>query len=98
VRNCSAHHARARCAFLPPVPVCCPQCASGSLQDLLRLDGTKPAFTLGVRSRLAGELCDALTHIHAANVVHRDLKASGVVLTVAADLALGVLTWKPCKH
>lgn len=41
---------------------------------MLKLDS--PRLTLPLRARLAGEICDGLTHLHRGGVVHRDIKVS----------------------
>ena len=62
--------------------------AGGSLDELLQRADDHRLPTARVL-RVGGELCSALQHAHAQNVVHRDLKPSNVWLTHDGTAKLG---------
>jgi|GEM_PF-6133401 len=68
-----------------------------SLEDEIRASQT---FTWKRAQFIAGEICDALEHIHEKGIIHRDLKPANIMLTVEngretikiLDLGLGART------
>ena len=55
----------------------------------------KPSLNLRVRARLAAEICDGLSHLHARGVVHRDIKVREPLLACArANNLSGLWRWK----
>lgn len=62
----------------------------GSLADQITAQAnTGEPFPTGLVHRWIGQLCDALSHVHAQRVLHRDLKSQNVFLTSSADLKIG---------
>jgi len=65
----------------------CQYIAGGDLRQALREAGGR--LPLERALAIAGELCAALAHAHAAGIVHRDLKPANVWLTAGGAAKLG---------
>ncbi|HEY0155221.1 MAG TPA: serine/threonine-protein kinase [Longimicrobium sp.] len=59
--------------------------SGGSLADRLRVSG---ALTPAEAVRIVTQLADALAHLHARGIVHRDVKPSNVLFTARGELRL----------
>jgi len=59
--------------------------SGGSLADRLRISGALPP---GEAVRIITQLADALAHLHARGIVHRDVKPSNVLFTARGELRL----------
>lgn len=59
--------------------------AGGSLADRLRISGALPPAEA---VRIVSQLADALAHLHARGIVHRDVKPSNVLFTARGELRL----------
>ncbi|HEX8210564.1 MAG TPA: serine/threonine-protein kinase [Longimicrobium sp.] len=59
--------------------------SGGSLADRLRISGALPPAEA---VRIVAQLADALAHLHARGIVHRDVKPSNVLFTAHGELRL----------
>lgn len=59
--------------------------SGGSLADRLRISGALPPAEA---VRIVSQLADALAHLHARGIVHRDVKPSNVLFTARGELRL----------
>jgi serine/threonine protein kinase len=59
--------------------------SGGSLADRLRISGALPPAEA---VRIVAQLADALAHLHARGIVHRDVKPSNVLFTARGELRL----------
>ena len=62
-------------------------CGGGAV-DSIMVDLEKPLNENQIRY-VCHEMCKALTFIHRQHVIHRDLKAGNVLLTIDGDVKLG---------
>ncbi len=62
-------------------------CAGGAVDNIM-LDLEKALTENQIRS-ITGQMMDALEFIHSKNVIHRDLKAGNVLLTMDGEVRLG---------
>lgn len=63
-------------------------CGGGAV-DSIMVDLEKPLTEPQIRY-LAHEICVALTFLHQHKVIHRDMKAGNVLLTMDGDMKLGL--------
>jgi len=60
-------------------------CPGGDLQSVLKSFG---GLSLNLTRRYTGQICTGLNYLHATNVLHRDVKAANVLLTVSGQAKL----------
>lgn len=76
----------AACTRPPHYCMMMPLCAQGSIADAIYIH--KKSFTWAEKQRILVQLAEALNHVHAHNILHRDIKSQNILLKDDASVLL----------